>query len=95
MMSIETTLTYWAVFSLWFTQVGRGMPHTAQWCSVRHLVETTKVPIRVWKAVVECIPSILFCSSGFIEEVADQTGLELLSMPRQLSILSHVTSPFT
>ena len=94
-MSIETTLTYWAVFSLWFIQVGRGMPHTAQWCSVLHLEATIKAPIRVWKAVVEYTPSILFWSSGFIEEVADQTGLELFSMPRHLSTLSHVTSSFT
>ena len=43
---------------------------------------------------VEYTPSILFRSSGFIEEVADQTGLELFSMHRQLSTLSRVTSSF-
>ena len=37
----------------------------------------------------------LFWSSGFIEELADQTGLELFSMPWQLSTLSRVTSSFT
>ena len=44
-MSMETTLTYWAFFSLWFIQVGRGMPHTVQWCSVLHLDATIKAPI--------------------------------------------------
>ena len=36
-----------------------------------------------------------FRSSDFIEEVDDQTGLELFSMSRQLSTLSHVASSFT
>ena len=68
-MSIETTLTYLEVFSLWFIQVGRGMPHTAQWCSVRQLDATIKSPIRVWKGVIEYTPSILDCSSGSIQEL--------------------------
>ena len=50
-MSIETTLTYWVVFSLWFIQVGCGMLHTAQWCSVRHLDATIKASIRGYPGV--------------------------------------------
>ena len=60
MMSIETKLTYLEVFSLWFIQVGRDMTHTAQWCSVLQLDVTIKAPIRVWKAVVEYTPFMIF-----------------------------------
>ena len=64
-------------------------------CSVRRLDSTKKAAIRVWKGVVEYTPSTLVRSSGSIEEVADQTGLELFRMHRQLSALSHVASSFT
>ena len=57
-----------------------------QWCSVRHLDATIQAAMRVWKGVQ---------TTAFIEEMADQTGLELFSMPRQLSTLSHVESSFT
>ena len=65
-----------------------------QWCNVRYLDSTIKAEINAWKGVVEYTSSIIFRSSGFIEEVADHTGLELFSMHRQLSMLSHVTSSF-
>ena len=95
MMTIETTLTYWAVFSLWFVRVGRVIHALTVMQCAAFGFDNKSAAIRVWKGVVEYTPSILFRSSGFIEEVADQTGLELFSMPRQLSTLSHVASSFT
>ena len=60
-----------------------------------HLNETIEAAIRVWKGVVEYMPSILFGSSGFIEELADQKRAGTLQHAPAAFTLSHVTSSFT
>ena len=44
--------------------------------------------------VCTLIPLFSDQTAGFIEEVADQTGLELFSMAGKLSALSHVPPSF-
>ena len=80
--SIETTFPRWAVFSLWFVLVGRVIrAQTTVPCAAFGCTNKSSNP-GVEGIVVEYTHSLLFRSSGFIEEVAGQTGLELFSMPR-------------